>query len=424
MTLIIVAILALCYLLIASEYFTNINKAAVAIFTGTVGWVLYACYVDVGLVQSVFLRYFGRASEIVIFLLVTMTIVEVLNNNGCFDFIRPLLKTRNSKKMLWSLGIVTFFLSAHLENLTVTVMMLTLMHELIANRRQRILFGSAIVIAANCGGAITVIGEPTGLLLWNLGAVSASGLFLKMFLPCLVAWALPTFIIGRMLPERCDTETIVMPYRGDDTRLKVWQRILMLFVGIGGLWFIPSFRNITQLSPFLGALCVLALLWIVNELFNHRLLSSNLNQSRRVPSDLQYGVVQMILYVMGFLLAVGVVTETGAVEWFINESHAYIQDSWLMGCVAAVVSVVLDNFATAVTFFSLSPQAGVDDPYWAIIAFSSAIGGNVLAIGSLSGIAFLRMEHVRVVTYFKTVGTYALLGLIAGYLTMFLLSFS
>jgi len=421
MTLIIVAILVLCYLLIASEYFTNINKAAVAIFTGTVGWVLYACYVDVGIVQGVFLRYFGRAAEIVIFLLVTMTIVEILNNNGCFDFIRPLLKTRNSKKMLWSLGIVTFLLSANIDNLTVTVMMLTLMHELIANRRQRILFGSAIVIAANCGGALTVIGEPAGLLLWNMGAVSASGFFLKMFLPCLVAWVLPTFLIGRLLPERCDTETIVMPYRGDDTRLKVWQRLLMLFVGIGGLWAIPTFRNLTQLSPFLGALCVLALLWIVNELFNHRLIASNLNQGRAVPSILQYGVVQMMLYVLGFLLAVGVVTETGAVEWFINESHAYIQNSWIMGCVAAVVSILLDNFATAVTFFSLSPLAGADDPYWSIIAFNSAIGGNVLAVGSLSGIAFLKMEHVRIMTYFKNVGAYALLGLIAGYLTMFLL---
>lgn len=422
MILIIVAVLALCYLLIASEYFTNISKAAVAIFAGTVGWVLYACYVDVGIVQSVFLRYFGRAAEIVVFLLVTMTIVEILNNNGCFDFIRPLLKTRNSKKMLWSLAIVTFVLSANLDNLTTTVMMLTLMHELIANRRQRIIFGSAILISANCGGALTVIGEPAGLLLWNIGAVSASGFFLRMFPPCLVAWALPILFLGRLLPERCDTETIVMPYRGDDTRLKVWQRLLMLFVGIGGLWFIPSFRNLTQLSPFLGALCVLALLWIVNELFNHRLLASNLNQGRGLSGDLQYGVVQMILYVMGFLLAVGVVTETGAVDWFINESHAYIQNSWWMGCVAAAVSVLLDNFATAVTFFSLSPQAGADDPYWAIIAFNAAVGGNVLAVGSIGGIAFLRMEHVRIVTYFKSEGLYALIGLVAGYFTMFLLS--
>ena len=189
MTLIIVAIILLSFLLIATEKFTNVNKAAIAIFAGTVGWVLYICYgtdfvmsqhygeytsflentvsssvvVKQFIAKHIFLPYVGEAAEIVLFLLSTMTIVEILNNNGCFDFLSQLLKTRNSKRMLWTLGIITFLISANLDNLTTTVMMLTMMHEVVPSRRQRMIFGSAIVIAANTGGALTVIGNPEGL---------------------------------------------------------------------------------------------------------------------------------------------------------------------------------------------------------------------------------------------------------------------
>ncbi|MFW9607041.1 MAG: SLC13 family permease, partial [Prevotella sp.] len=321
MTLIIVAIILLSFLLIATEKFTNVNKAAIAIFAGTVGWVLYICYgtdfvmsqhygeytsflentvsssvvVKQFIAKHIFLPYVGEAAEIVLFLLSTMTIVEILNNNGCFDFLSQLLKTRNSKRMLWTLGIITFLISANLDNLTTTVMMLTMMHEVVPSRRQRMIFGSAIVIAANTGGALTVIGNPEGLVLWNIGAVSATNFSMSLIIPCIVAWALPTWMLGRMLPNRVDTEWVIMPYRGDDTNLNTWQRLVMLFVGIGGLWFIPTFHNITKLSPFLGALCVLSILWIVNEIFNHKLMNADQMIQRRTPRVLQYGVIQMML---------------------------------------------------------------------------------------------------------------------------------
>lgn len=152
-------------------------------------------------------------------------------------------------------------------------MMLTIMHGIIPSRRQRMFYGSAILLSANCGGALTVIGNPEGLVLWNGGAVTATSYSMSLLLPCLATWLVPTYLISRSLPERVDTEWIVMPYRGDDTRLNVWQRLLMLFVGIGGLWFIPTFHNISKLSPFLGALCVLSVLWIVNEIFNRKLMN-------------------------------------------------------------------------------------------------------------------------------------------------------
>ena len=340
MTLVILTILILACVLIATENVTKVNRAAVAIFAGTVGWVLYICFgmdfvtsehsadytrflnfsemeststsVKYFISRNIFLPQVGRAAEIVMFLLATMTIVEILNNNGCFDFVRQLLRTRSSKKMLWTLAIVTFLISINLDNLTTTVMMLTMMHGIIPSRRQRMVYGSAILVAANCGGALTVIGNPEGLVLWNSGAVTATVFSFSLLLPCLAAWLIPTLLMQRMLPERVETEWIVMPFRGDDTRLNKWQRLLMLLVGIGGLWFIPTFHNITKLSPFLGALCVLSVLWIVNEIFNRKLMNMDAMVERRTPRVLQYGVVQMILFVMGMILAVGVVKETGA----------------------------------------------------------------------------------------------------------------
>ena len=296
MTLIIVAILLLSFILIATERLTNINKAAVAVFAGTVGWVLYICWgtdfvmsqhpsgyfnflqgavatstaVKQYIAKSIFLPYVGKASEVVLFLLATMTIVEVLYNNGCFDFITQILKTRNSKRMLWTLVIITFLVSINLDNLTTTVMMLTIMHGIIPSRRQRMILGSAILIAATAGGTLTVIGNPENLVLWNMGAVTASNLSATLLVPCVTTCVVSVLLLQRMLPDRLDTEWIVMPYRGDDTNLNVWQRLLMLFVGLGGLWLIPTLHDITKLSPFLGAFCVLAVLWIVNEIINRK----------------------------------------------------------------------------------------------------------------------------------------------------------
>ena len=422
MTLVIVGIFLIGCLLIATENVTKVNRAAVAIFAGTVGWVLYICFgmdfvtsqhayefsnylhadewniipdnsvaVKNFISRFVFLPYVGRAAEIVLFLLSTMTIVEILNNNGCFDFISQLLRTRKSKKMLWTLAIVTFIISANLDNLTTTVMMLTIMHGIIPSRRQRMFYGSAILLAANCGGALTVIGNPEGLVLWNGGLVTATAFSMALFLPCLAAWLIPTYMISRQLPERVETEWIVMPYRGDDTRLNVWQRLVMLFVGIGGLWFIPTFHNITKLSPFLGALCVLAILWVVNEIFNRKLMNMD------------------------------------AMDWVGDMIQQYAGNIWLLGALSALISIFLDNFATAMTMvsiFDVKESAEAITPftqelvqngaYWKVIAYCTALGSSVLTVGSMAGIVYMQSEHVGISWYFRHVGLKVLLAGVIG----------
>ena len=454
MSLIILLIIVVGFILISTENVTNVNKAAVAIFVGTVGWVLYVSYgtdfvqlmhkqaytdfLDGGvhtsqavkqfIAQTIFLRYVGKACEIVLFLLATMTIVEILNNNGCFDFLGIWARTRDSKKLLWMMMLIVFVVSANLDNLTTTVMALTLIHQVISNRRYRMIYGSVAVIAAYMGGALTVIGSPEGLVLWNMGAITASNYSLSMALPCIVACVVPTWLLSRALPDRIDIEFLRLPYRGDDTKLNVWQRLVMFVVGIGGLWFIPTFHNITKLSPFLGALCVLSVLWVVNEIFNRKLLTTGETIHRRIPRVLQYGSMQMILFVLGIMLAVGVVSETG----FFRQVTAYIDSQtpniWLFGVASAAISSVLDSFVTTMSAVSLHPVLSAENAelasysayfaqngaYWKMIAFATAVGGNILPIGSISGLALIRTERMRVGWYFANVGWKVLLGGILG----------
>ncbi len=455
MALVIVAILLFSYLLIATENITNFNKSAVAMFAGTLGWVLYICYgadfvysqhlteykdflngavttsvsVKEYIASNIFLKYVGKAAEIVLFLIATMTIVEILNNNGCFDFITQLLKTRNSKKLLWMLSIITFLLSANLDNLTTTVMMLVVVHKIIPNRRLRMIYGSVIVVAANSGGALTVIGEPAGIVLWTEGAVTPTSFSMSMLLPCVIAWVVPTWWLGRSLPERVQTEWITMPYRGDDTNLNIWQRFTMLFLGIGGLWFIPTFHNITKLSPFLGALCVLSVLWVVNEIFNRKLMNADQMIQRRMPRVLQYGVIQMILFVLGIILALGVVRETGATELFADYLGLNSQNVWIVGVVTGLCSSVLDNFATVMSLFSLYSVSNISNNvqpfdlngiYWTVIAYSSAVGGSILSIGSMSGLALMKMERVHLGWYFRNVGYKVMICWFFGLISMWI----
>lgn len=466
MALVIVAILFIGYVLIATGSITKVNKAAVAMFAGTVGWVLYICYgtdfvmgqhpreyadflagaeptstaVKHFVSQSIFLKYVGKGAEIVLFLLSTMTIVEILGNNGCFDFISECLRTRHSRKLLWIMSSITFLISANLDNLTTTTMMLVIMHGILPNRRQRMIYGCAIVLAANCGGALTVIGDPIGLVLWNAGAVTASDFSASLAVPCLIAWAVPTYVLSRMLPRRVvDRQYLSMPYRGDDTRLNRWQRLMMLFVGIGGLWFIPTFHNITKLSPFLGSLCVLSVLWIVNEVVNRKLMNVDVMIQRRTPRVLQYGVIQLLLFVMGIILAVGVMKETGVVYTLAQWCDDNIHNIWIMGVAAGLLSTVVDTFAASSLFTALH---GVIEPfrlglwmdtdymslflqnglYWKVIAYSAAMGGNILLLGSASGLALMKMEGVRVGWYFRNVGYVVALSWLAGLAVMWAMS--
>ena len=463
MTLIIVILLLLGYVVIATGHTTGVNKAAIAMFIGTVGWVVYICWgadfvmsqhpheyaeylageapsseaVKYYIYNEIFLNSVGRAASIVMFLLATMTIIEILDNNGCFDFVGKWIKTRNPKRLLWTITLATFIISANLDNLTTATLMLVIMRGIVQNKVQRMLIGSAIIIAANCGGCFTVIGDPTGLLLWGNGSVSATHFSAYLALPAILAWVIPTVLINMQLPDHLDTQWSPMPYRGDDTNLKPWQRVLMLFVGIGGLWFIPTFHNITKLSPFLGALCVLSVLWVVNEAFNRKLINADRLSERRMPQALQYGAIQQMLFVMGIMMGMGVVMETGVFSDVSAWIDYHIHNVWMVGIASGLLSGLVDTFTIAITDISLYPtldyaQLGiwadsdymanfvVNGNYWLIVAFSTAAGGCLLTVGSTSGIALMKMEHVKLWWYVKNVSLKVLFGWLVGLTVLWL----
>ena len=445
MTLIIVLMLVFSYLLIATGHLTGVNKAAIAMFLGTIGWVVYVIWggdfvesqhaaeyaeflagepstsktVKYFIYDELFLKYVGRAAAIVMFLLATMSIIEILNNNGCFDFINEWIRTRNPKRLLWTITFATFVLSATLDNLTTTMLMLVIMHSIVKSRSQRMLIGSAIVLAACCGGCFTVIGDCTGLLLWGNEAITATRFSAYLVLPALAAWIVPTIFINRELPGRLDIEWTVAPYRGDDTRLNRWQRLLMLFVAIGGLWFVPTFLSITRLSPFLGALCVLSVLWVVNEAFNRKLMNADQMSQRRFPRVLQYGAIQQMLFVMGIMLGMGAVAETGVLTDIAHWIDSYIGNIWIVGIVAGLLSSLVDMFTISASCISLYDIAPTGDyaqngNYWLIIAFATGVGGSLLSVGSSCGIALMQMEHIRLGWYVSRIAPKVLVGWLLG----------
>ena len=437
--------LLLSYLLIATGHLTGVNKAAIAMFLAAIGWVVYICWgqdfvnmlhpgqyaeflagrepttetVKEFIYDSVFLKYVGKAAAIVMYLLATMSIIEILNNNGCFDFVSEWIRTRNPNRLLWTITLATFILSANLDNLTTTIVMLVIMHQIVKSRPQRMLIGSAIVLAAVCGGCFTVIGDPTGLLLWANGAVTATRFSAYLALPALAAWVVPTLLISRQLPPRIDIEWQMAPYRGDDTRLNRWQRILMLVVAIGGLWFVPTFLSITRLPAFLGALCVLSVLWVVNEAFNRKLDNADQMSQRRIPRVIQYQAIQQMLFVMGVMLGIGVVTETGVLTEVADWIDKTIDSLWVVGIVSGLLSSAVDSFMIAVSDISLydvwnAGDYARDGAYWKVIAYCTAVGGCLLSIGNISGVALMKMEHIHLGWYVKNITPKVLAGFAIG----------
>lgn len=432
-------------LAMATEIFHHINKAAVAIFIGVVCWVLYICYgadfvlsqheaefstffhgaslnsslVKDFIAEHVFFKYFLDAASVILFLLATLSITEVLDNNGCFDFLHVWLRTRSPRRFLWTVVGLTFVLSANLDNLTVTCLMLAVMHSIVADERSRLRFGSVIVVAANCGGAFTAIGDVSSLTLWNHGLITPTHYSMMMMPPCMVAVGVTTLLVQQSLPAHVRLVRSIPPYRGDDSTLNLWQRALMLFVGIGGLWFIPTYHRITHLPSFSGALCVLGVLWIVNELCNRKLLSSGLMAGKRSPIALQYQTLQNILLFVGLTLSVGAVCESGLlpriVAWITQHGNNY----YLVGIMAGAASIVFNNVAMLllnVGFFASNTAAPFqpDGNFWPWLSYTTAMGGTFLFIGTTAGYALRKMENVSITWYVRHIFVKVLMGAAAG----------
>ena len=443
----ILFIFCLALLLIATEQLNRMNKAAVAMFAAAACWLLYIMWgtdfvtswhsselqdflgerqMTTGAVKdfvanNIFVRYTFEAANVVLFLLATTSIVEVLNNNGCLDFIHEALYTKYPKRFLWGVASITFLLSANLDNLTTVCVMLGIMHTLVAERRMRWYFGAVIVLAANCGGAFTVIGDTTSLALWSKSLITPTLYSGHIVLPALLTLLTVCLLIHRRMPRTMQLVRTHPPYRGDDTVLSRWQRALMLLVGIGGLWFIPTFHRLTHLPAFLGALCVLGVLWIVNELCNRKLLRSDVMVGKRLPLALQYQNVQNLLFFIGMTLAVGAVNECGVLPTLQDFAEAHCSNIYVLGAASAAASSVFGNVPILLGNMATFAQGTVegtpfapDGLFWPLLSYCTAVGGSMLTLGTMGGFALWRMEGIQLRWYARHILPKAFLGFLVG----------
>ena len=454
MTIVILCLVLFGYVLIAYEHLTHINKATIALFAAVVGWILFMCTGTDFVLKShgpefmsftqgepfdaettkafiashVFVRYSADLCSIVLFLLATMNIVSVLNANGCFDFITDVVRTKDSRVLLWGLVGFTWLLSVNLDNFTTTVLMLMIMRRIVQQGRWRMWMGAAIVIAANCGGATSVIGDPTSLVVWTKGAVTPTDFTAALILPTLVATIIPTMLISRALPEHIDIVRPTTHYRGDQSTLSLWQKITMLVVGLGGLWFIPTFHRITLLPPFLGALCVLGVLWVMHEVMNHRRIKTNQPLFNAEDRQFQFAALQTVMYFVGVFMCVALLVETGVMASISGWCDEWIHDIYIMSVAIGAISALLDNIAlvlTAINIYpvaesitSLSPTLSPEyaasflqnGQYWHLIIYSGCVAGCLLPIGNVSGFTLMKVEEVSIAWYMRHIMLKVLLG--------------
>lgn len=458
MTIAILCLILFSYVLIAYEHITHINKATIALFAAVVGWVLFMCtgtefvqrmhgeefsaYVDGApltalltkqfIATNVFSHYAVTFCSIVLYLLATMNIVSVLQTNECFDFITDWARWRSSRRITWTLVGFTLLISANLDNLTTTVLMLMIMRKIVSQTRWRMWIGSAIVIAANCGGAFSVIGDITSLVVWGKEAVTPTNFTAALVLPSLVATAIPTALITMSMPEHIDLIRPTTRYRGDGHKLPVWQRVTLLVVGLGGLWFIPTFHRITLLPPFLGALCVLGVLWVLHELMNHHRIHSDQPVDTLESQRFQFASLQTIMYFVGVFMCVALLIETGVMHSISTWCDEWIHNIYIMSIAMGAISAVLDNIALVLTSINIYPVADSVaalspslDPvyaesflengqYWHLVIYSGCIGGCLLPIGNLCGYALMKAEDVSIAWYTRHIMPKVLIGWLAG----------
>lgn len=451
MAYVLVTLIALALILIATDKLNRINKAAVAMFAGVACWLLYiiegtsfvmdvhsseylsflSSHSSLGrsavkefIASHVFMKYVARCADIVLFLMATTTIVEVLNHNGCLDFIGRWLRNCSPRKFIWLSTLVCFVLSANVDNLVITMLLLAIVHPLLQEGKAKRLLMANTIAAACAGGAVTVIGDMTSLKLWCDGLVTPTNYFATLIAPVLVCQACVTWLISRELPARLQYTEQLPVFRGDDSPLRGWQKGLMLFFGIGGLWFIPSFHRITLLPPFVGALCVLALLWFVNELVNRKRMGSDQMVRKRMPMAIQYANMQNMLFFVGLMLMFGAFVESGLARelmtWTLTHGANLFAVNLGIGAVAAVVGNVPALIAGIDTFSvdgaSVQNAALASEGYfWPMLSYCATMGGLLFSTSSIAGLVVMRMEKITFGWYLRHVTPKVLVGFLAGF---------
>lgn len=429
-TVLIIALFVIGYLCIALESVLEINKAAIALLMCVGCWTLLMVGVQgffpdmpdgVSYVTERIQHHLGDAGETLFFLMGAMTIVEIVDSNGGFNFVRDAIKTRSKRKLMWRVVFMTFFLSAILDNLTTSIVMIMVLRKLVQSREERLIYAGLIIISANSGGAFSPIGDVTTIMLWIKGVITTQGVLTEIFIPSLVSMVIPAAILSFQLKGKFDKEQNLKS--AEITAFTKRQRDVIFWLGVGGLVFVPVFKTITHLPPFMGILLVLGLLWTVTEIF-HRMQERGEDDTmaKRVSDLLSKIDLSTIMFFLGILMAVAVLQEIGVLTTMgdgLNE--AFAGNYYLINGIIGVLSSIVDNVplvAGCMGMYPVSDVAGdamaVDGVFWQLLAYCAGVGGSMLIIGSAAGVVVMGLEKISFGWYLKKMTWVAFLGYLAG----------
>jgi len=404
----IILVFLMGYAAIIFEHNVKVSKTAVAIFVAIVCWIIYFLVSPqmLDFILNNLGTHVSDIAQIIFFLMGAMALVELVDSHRGFKIVTDLIRTNSKKKMLWLISFITFFLSAVLDNLTTTILMISLLRKIIPDRKDRLLLCCAVVVAANAGGAWTPIGDVTTTMLWINGQISSLAVMKGLFLPSLISLLIPLIFFSFGLKGKYH------PLKEEEKESVPGAR-LVFFLGIGGLIFVPIFKALTGLPPFMGILLALAILWIVTDILHY---PHEHRQHLRIPQVLTRIDTPGILFFLGILLSVSALEIVGVLQ-----DVAHLMDQWLpskplIATVIGIISAIIDNVPLVAATMGMYPLSTfpIDDSLWLMIAYAAGTGGSILIIGSAAGVALMGMEKVDFLSYLKIASLPVLLGYLAG----------
>ncbi|WP_080238948.1 sodium:proton antiporter NhaD [Spirosoma rigui] len=407
------------YLLITLEHVIDVNKTATALITGVLCWTVYAVFHhDAESVSHQLGEHLTGTAEILFFLLGAMTVVELIDAHDGFTLITDRIASRNTRVLLWVISILTFFLSALLDNLTSSIVMVSVARKLVKNNEQRRVVAGMIIVAANAGGAWSPVGDVTTTMLWIGGQVTTMSIMRELLVPSLTALLVPLGILTLQYPAETQVVTtsakqgISRPYVTPAARR---DRRVMLSIGLGGMVFVPIFKTLTHLPPYMGMMLVLGCIWVASEI-----LHSDKDEADRQKYSAAYALsridVSSILFFLGILLAVGSLEATGVLRSLAESLSRSVGNLDLIVMLIGLVSAVVDNVpivAAAMGMYDLQTYPP-DHKLWEFLAYCAGTGGSLLLIGSAAGVAVMGMEKLAFGWYLRKISWLALIGYVAG----------
>ena len=441
LTIAIVIVFVFGYACIALESVTRVNKAAIALLMLVVCWTLFmfnpgeyltgysgdALYDEV---NEVIGMHLGSTATTLFFLMGAMTIVEIVDQYGGFNFVRDTLQTTSKRSLLWRIAFMSFFLSAILDNMTTSIVMIMILRKLVREKADRIVYASLVIIAANSGGAFSPIGDVTTIMLWNTNLITATGVIKEIFLPSLISMMIPAFLLQFTLKGKLDTESVLPKRLPEQETMSAaisdeftsLQRKTIFVLGVGGLMFVPVFKSLTQLPPYLGILLVLGTLWTITEIFCAHLKHPEQGDTmqKRVSNLLSRIDISTLLFFLGILMAVSCLEEIGILtalgQWLNNASNG---NHYLVTGAIGILSSIVDNVplvAGCMGMYPLAPTGdmAVDGIFWQLLAYCAGVGGSLLIIGSAAGVVVMGLEKITFGWYMKHITPVAFIGYLAG----------